>query len=160
MPSLPPDWIAHFGHGTSCRLGGCTRDGRPEISRALGAHVLADGRIEVLLDVTVGERVLAAVRDTRHAALVTSVPLTHRTLHVKGRDAEIGPALAGHLPVLHACREAFLAQITPLGFTRGQLMSLWYGVELEDLAALRFTLSGAWDQTPGPGAGQPIELER
>lgn len=160
MPLLPPHWIAHFGHGTSCRLGGCTRGGRPEISRALGAHVLADGRIEVLLDVTVGERVLAAVRDTQQVALVTSVPLTHRTLHVKGRDAEIGAAGPEHLPVLHACREAFLAQITPLGFTRDQLMALWYGVELEDLAAVRFTLSGAWDQTPGPGAGQPIELER
>jgi hypothetical protein len=158
MPLLPPHWIAHLGHGCASRLGACARDGRPEICRALASQVLADGRVEVLVARDVGAPVLQAIRQTGQVAYVATVPLTHRTLHVKGRDGEVADAGAGHLSLLQACREAFLAQIAPLGFTRDQLMALWYGVELEELACVRFTVSGAWDQTPGPGAGQPVEL--
>jgi hypothetical protein len=158
MARLPPHWISHFGDGISTRVAACTPEGRPEISRALAAQVLADGRIEILLPRDVGDRVLAAVRATAQVAVVTAVPLTHRTLHLKGRDAVVTPATPEHEAPLLRCREAFLAQITPLGFSRGQLMALWYGIELADLDCVRFSISGAWDQTPGPGAGQPVEL--
>lgn len=158
MARLPPHWISHFGDGVSTRVAACAADGRPEISRALAVQALPDGRIETLLPRDVGERVLAAIRATAQIAIVVAVPLTHRTLHLKGRDAAITPAEPGHAELLLRCREAFLAQITPLGFSRGQLMALWYGIELAELDCVRFTVSGAWDQTPGPGAGQPVEL--
>lgn len=158
MARLPPTWIQHLGEGVSVRVGACTADGRPEVSRGLAAQALTDGRIELLLPRDAGERVLAAVRSTGQVAAVLSLPLTHRSLHVKGRDAEVGAAEPAHAALLERCREGFLAQITPLGFSRSQLMALWYGVEITELDAVRFSISGAWDQTPGPGAGQPVEL--
>jgi hypothetical protein len=159
MARLPPDWTTHLEGGVSTRVAACTPEGRPEISRGLAVEVLADGRIELLLPRDAGERVLDAIRRTGHVAAVLSLPLTHRTLHIKGRDAEVGDAGPAQAASLERCREAFLAQITPLGFSRGQLMALWYGVDVSELGVVRFAISGAWDQTPGPGAGQAVELQ-
>lgn len=159
MARLPSHWISHFGDGVSSRVAACTPDGRPEISRGLAARVLDDGRVELLMAQDVGARVVEAIRATSQVALVLSVPLTHRTLHLKGRDAQVLPTEPGHADLLLRCREAFLAQITPLGFSRSQLMALWYGLELEALVCVRFSISGAWDTTPGPGAGQAVELQ-
>ena len=39
-------------------------------------------------------------------------------------------------------------------------MAIWYDLEVPSLAGIRFTPCGAWDQTPGPGAGAPVELLR
>ncbi|MFT3953292.1 MAG: hypothetical protein QM722_02450 [Piscinibacter sp.] len=158
MPRLPADWADLLTAGASFRLGSCTRDGRPELCRGLAAQVRADGAIEVLVPTEAGAEVLAAMRDTGHIAVVAALPQSHRSLHMKGRDAHEVPMCAEHGPLFEHCRDAFFLQIEPFGFTREQLMSVWFDIPLEQLSCVRFTPSGAWDQSPGPGAGAPVEL--
>ena len=158
MPTLPPEWIAHIASGVSHRLGSCSRNGRPGICRALAADVLPDGRMLVLTAGTLAAEVLESIRETAHVAAVFGRPMTHRTLHVKGRDARVAAAEPQHEALLVARRAAFFKQVEPFGFDRELLMGHWYTVDDGALTSVTFTISGAWNQSPGPGAGQPIEL--
>lgn len=159
MPRLPADWVAHLESGVSHRLGGVHADGRPEICRGLAAQAQPDGRIEILLAANTSDRLMDAVRESGRIAYVSAQPTSHRSLHVKGMDAELIPLRPEHAPLFIRCRDNFIAQIEPFGFGRDFAMSLWYDVEPSALAALSFTPCGAWDQTPGPGAGFPVELQ-
>jgi hypothetical protein len=159
VPCLPPEWLPHFSAGISHRLGTCSRSGRPGICRGVGADVLPDGRVIVLVARDVGGPALAAVEETGQVALVLARPFTHRTLHLKGHDAEIVETQPAHHDLLARRFDEFATQIEPFGFTREQLAANWYRVGEGNLAVVRFSVSGAWDQTPGPGAGQPVALQ-
>ena len=158
MPHLPPRWAAHLESGASNRLGACGPDGRPEICRALAARSCADGCIEVLVAADVGARIVAAVQATQRIAHVSAHPGTNIVLHTKGRDAQVLPAQPEHMALLERCRDRFIATLEPYGFTREQVMSIWYDVDQPLLRCVRFTPFGAWDQTPGIGAGGVIEM--
>lgn len=158
MPRLPAEWADLLTTGASYRLGSCTRDGRPELCRGLAAQMLADGRIEVLVPTEAGAEVLAAMRETGHIAFVSGVPQSHQALHLKGRDAHEVPLRPEHGPLFARCRDAFFLQVEPFGFTREQLMAVWFDIPLDELSCIRFTPIGAWDQSPGPGAGAPVEM--
>lgn len=159
MPRLPAPWADHLDQGLSHRLGGSHADGQPEICRGLAARLLPDGRVEVLVDAEVGERLLAAVAATGRVSYVAAQPSTHRTLHLKGSDAQVGRAGSEHWPVFEQARDRFLAEVEPFGFPRERLAAAWFSGGLAQLRHVRFTPWGAWDQTPGPGAGTPLELQ-
>jgi hypothetical protein len=158
LPTLPHDWIEHFSAGVAHRLGSCSRDGKPGICRALAADALPDGRVRILVTREAGPDVLDAIRETGQVAAVLALPQTHRTLHLKGRDASVTPAGPDDEPLLVSRREAFLLQVAPYGFTRESLLGNWYAVREGELMRVDFTIHGAWNQSPGPGAGQAIEL--
>lgn len=120
--------------------------------------MLADGRIEALLCPHFGAQLLVAVAATRQIALVASSPGRSRTLHLKGRDAERFAPDAALEPMYERCRDRFADQIVAQGFSRGHVLGTVYRTPFMGLAGLRFTPYGAWDQTPGPGAGQVVEL--
>lgn len=158
VPRLPAEWVDLLTAGASYRLGSCTRDGRPELCRGLAAQMCADGRIEVLVPAEAGAEVLDAMRETGHIALVAGMPQSHRALHLKGRDAHEVPLRPEHGPLFERCRDGFFRQVEPFGFTREQLMAVWFDIPMDQLSCICFTPSGAWDQSPGPGAGAPVEM--
>ena len=158
MPHLPPSWAEHLDTGVSNRLAACDVTGRPEICRALASRQRADGRIDVLLAADVGQHVIAAVQATQRVAHVTAHPGTSRTLHLKGRDAEVVPAEPDHMELLVRCRQRFGAALEPYGYDDEALRRVVYDVDLALLRCVRFTPFGAWDATPGIGAGAAIEL--
>lgn len=158
MPTLPPEWLPHFSSGLSHRLGTCSSSGRPGICRALGADVLPDGRVIVLVARDASGQTVDAIRETGKLALVLARPSTHRTLHIKGNDAEVIETEPAHYALLTTRFDAFVEQIKPFGFTAEQVAANWYRMSEGNLVVIRFSVSGAWDQTPGPGAGQPVEL--
>lgn len=157
MPSLPPEWIAHIAAGVSHRIGSCSADGQPDLCRGVAAESLPDGRLRVFFDAATGPEVRDAIRDTGRIAVVMALPTTHCSLHVKGMDAQVAPAGPEHWPLLKARFNAFADQVAPFGVDRAQLERSWYS-EKDTLTAVTFTISGAWNQTPGPGAGQAVEL--
>lgn len=120
--------------------------------------MLTDGRVQALVAADAGPAVIAAVADTGQVAMVLAQPQTHRTLHLKGRDAVVANADATHDVLLKARCAAFAAQLAPLGFPRDMLERHWYASGAGGWKTITFSVSGAWDQTPGPGAGQPLEL--
>lgn len=158
MPHLPPSWAQHLESGCSNRLGACDTEGRPEICRALGAQARADGRIDVLVAADVGHRLIAALQATRRVSHVSGNPATNRVLHLKGADAEVLPADADHMALLRRCQQRFGRALEPYGFDEAALGKVWYDVDQPGLRCVRFTPLGAWNQTPGVGAGTEIEL--
>ena len=158
MARLPAEWVEHLNGGVSHRLGSSHADGRPEIIRGVAARMLEDGRIEVLLCPQFGAQLLQAVAATRHIALVASSPRQQRTLHMKGLDAERFAPDPEWRPDYERCRDRYAEQIVAMGFPLEHVVSRLFATPFEQLVGLRFSPYGAWDQTPGPGAGQVVEL--
>ncbi len=90
-------------------------------------------------------------------ALVACQPTTHRTLQIKGGEAEVVPANIADWPQLAANQQAFGREIEPFGFD-AIFTNAWFGAPAGSLLGVEFTPTGAWNQTPGPGAGYPVEL--
>jgi len=139
-------------------VGSSTPDGQPELHFAHGAWALPDGRMELLVRSVPGAELLAAIRATRRVAVSAGVPSTYRVLHIKGVDAEVLPAYAEQGPKFAQGFEAWIQQVERFGADRRQIMAVLGELTLADLSCVRFTPLAAWDQTPGPGAGQPIDL--
>ncbi|MFP5460954.1 MAG: hypothetical protein ACLGII_05195 [Gammaproteobacteria bacterium] len=159
MPTLPAEWIEHFPRLTSYRLGACDPEGRPSVCRALAAQLLADGRVRVLMTGDAGPRVLDAIRATGQVAALMVSPETNRTLHMKGRDAVVERVDAGCDALLAERRAALVNSLRSDGFLPdAPLIADWYAPREGDLYSITFTPWGAWNQTPGPGAGAPVEL--
>lgn len=144
----------------SLRLGSCGCEGQLAVCRALAADALADGRVVVLLAECAAQSVIAALRETGQAALLANSPRTNRTLHLKGRDARVEPALPEHASLLALRHTTMASEIGEMdGFANSLILGHWYGAAAHGVAAVYFNVSGAWDQTPGPHAGQPVALE-
>lgn len=160
MLRLPAEWSLCLPALPSLRLGSCDRHGVPRVCRALAADELPDGRMLVLLAAHAAPQVLAALRETAQVAMLATSPRTNRTLHLKGRDARVEAALPAHAALLALRRETLTRELAEVdGFADAPFLAHWYGVQVQDLAAVCFSLAGAWNQTPGPHAGQAVDLE-
>ena len=158
MARLPDTWVEHLQQGVTLRVGSSTPEGQPELAFAHAAWALPDGRIELLARSEAGAELLDAIRATGRVAVSAGLPITCRVLHVKGVDAEVLPPHAEQGPKFAHCFEAWLRQIELFGADRRQVNAVLGDLTLDDLSCVRFTPLAAWDQTPGPGAGQPIDL--
>lgn len=160
MPRLPAEWSLSLPALPSLRLGGCDRDGNPHVGRALAVDALPDGRLQVLVAERAAPRVVAAVRETAQVALLATSPRSNRTLHVKGHDACVAPAQPSHAALLMLRRDTLARELAEVdGFAGAQFLDHWYGIPVDALTAVTFSVAGAWSQTPGPDAGQAIALE-
>lgn len=157
LPPTPigPEQAALMARPVSVIVGSRDAQLRPHVMRAVGCRLSADRRrITVLLTRAGSAQVLADLQANGRIAVVFSEPSSHRTLQVKGSDAEIA-----------ACGpdDAALAQRYLLDFA-GEIGRLGFAAEVaqtmlrhdDDLVAVAFTPCEAFDQTPGPQAGQPL----
>jgi hypothetical protein len=154
---LTAEMTDFLAQGVAHQLGACDAQGWPHVCRGLAADVEPDGRVVVLLSGASGFELLPAIRASGQVSAVFCKPQTFRTLHVKGRDAQVFAAGAAWRALLARRHAAFDAQIVPFGFSSGYT-SAWYTVPDEDLLGIRFTPYGGWNQTPGPGAGAAVQL--
>ena len=81
-------------------------------------------------------------------------PLNLRSMQVKGRS--LGPAEAPG-PDDVACMERYEATFVPKGVLNGTPPGLIEGVRPRSVFVLSIALDEAYDQTPGPAAGSPLE---
>jgi hypothetical protein len=158
MPKLTPELVEFLDSGLAHQLGACNAQAEPFVVRSLAAAVDSEGAVSVLLSALASPEALDAIRDTRQVAVVLCQPSTLRTIQLKGADATVESAETPEWRALTARRgEAFWRDLAPLGFS-SELLGGWYDVPPGELVRVRFTVSGAWDQTPGPGAGGPVDL--
>jgi hypothetical protein len=155
---LTPELSDELPAGLAHQVGACAADGTPQVVRALGLVEEDDGRLSVLLSALANPELLRAVRDTGRVAVVTCRATTLHTVQYKGADATVEAAENPRYRRLLQLRgDAFWADIEQLGFDRASL-SGWYDVPPDALVRICFTPSGAWNGTPGPGSGAPLEL--
>ena len=132
----------------------------PSIARASGCRVSGDRRaVSVVLPLS---QAVALVRDVRRCAriaVVFSRPSTHRTVQIKGEDATVRAATQEEVVLVARYVEAFAREIAPLGHTDEQARTM-FDCRADDLVAIDFTPSAAFEQTPGPKAGTPLGSAR
>lgn len=135
-----------------------TRDAahRPHLMRAVGRTLSADRRrVTVFLSASSSAAVLADLRANGLIAVVFSEPSTDRTLQLKGIDAVIAAVEPGDEARVQAYLHDFIAEIGQLGFAENVARTL-LGVAPGDLLAVHFTPQAAFNQTPGPKAGEAL----
>lgn len=152
---IGPEQAALINRRVSIMVG--SRDGglRPHLLRAVGCRLSADRRRATLLvpQGSSGE-VLNDLRDNGQIAVVFSEPSSHRTLQVKGHDASVAPCGPDDAALAERYVLGFVAEIGALGFAADVAHTLLS--RHDTLVAVHFTIAEAFEQTPGPAAGEPL----
>lgn len=154
--ALTDDMIQLLSAGVAHQVGGCTNDGRPVVCRGLAAQHEA-GRLLVILAAEPGFEVIDAIKQNGNIALNVTLPANFRSLSFVGNDAIVRGSGAAWRPLVDERHAAFRQQLTPYGFP-SDYTHAWYGAPDEQLVAIRFTPLTARNQTPGPSAGNPVQL--
>lgn len=154
---LHGELLDFLGCGLSIHVGACNRSGEPQVVRALALRIEPDHRVSLLLSTPSADGLLAAVGEVPVVALTACQPSTHRAIQVKGRGAELSAADPAQWADRLAFKDRFLAEIEPYGYDE-VFVDAWLDVPPEQWRVVTFTPTGAWNQTPGPGAGQAMPL--
>jgi hypothetical protein len=127
----------------------------PDVVRGCGCRVSRDRRqVTVLVEPGRASTLLDDIATNGMIAVVFSQPSTHRTIQLKGSDARmVRVTTADRLLASRHLRE-WSEDLERIGFAV-PFAAVLHGGDGE-LAAIRFTPTTAFQQTPGPGAGQPL----
>ncbi len=150
---LTPEQVAFITRDVSLSI--ASRDVRrvPSVCKAVGCRVAPDRRrVTLLVEAAANAQLLADLRATAAVAAVFSLPATHETLQLKGRDACVQAADAEDIALARAHNEAFAQHLVPLGYPLAFARAV-HDFRDDDLVAVSFTVSDIFAQTPGPGAG-------
>lgn len=157
QPVLTDD-LARFIQGAVSILV-ASRDIRrvPSVSRAIALRVSPDrARVTLLLATAQCRQLLADIAATRAIAMVCTQPSTHRTLQLKGSDAQVTPPADGDHALAAQHNAAFAEEIVRLGYARELALTV-HDVADDTLTAVSFSIDAMFEQTPGPRAGTRME---
>lgn len=155
-PILDETHARFLSHHVSILAGSCSAECMPSVVRAYGCRVAPDRRaITVFLSVAQSNAVLADLRAGGAIAVVFSRPTTHETLQLKGTRASIAPLVDGDRELMRAYGRSFGEEVGSVGFGELFQRAIMSGTG-EDAVAVTFTPTAAFEQTPGPSAGQPL----
>jgi hypothetical protein len=128
---------------------------RPHLMRAVAGWLDEERRhFTVLMPELHGSGLLADLRANGCIAVVCSEPSSHRTLQLKGRRAELQAAAPEDAVRAAAYLQAFTAEIGQLGFPPRVAQALL--APGGPVWRIRFEIEAAFEQTPGPAAGEPL----
>jgi hypothetical protein len=111
-------------------------------------------QLTVLLSRSIAVSVLGCLQDNRAIAVVFTRPSTHQTLKFKGTDAELSEIDPQDLTLTADYQRRFVLELATIGHTP-EFAAAVVPI-MDDLVAVRFTPTAAFDQTPGPGAGKAL----
>jgi hypothetical protein len=146
--------------GVGMSAASCRPGALPNMARCTGCRISPDRRnVTLILAATPGAALLDDVRRSGLIAAVFSQPSTHHTLQLKGTDARIVPLEPDDAPLVRRYVDAFVAELAAFGYPE-LLARAFLASPPDDLAAVQFTISAAFSQTPGPQAGAPLAAVR
>ena len=153
---LDADHAAFIQSGVSVIVASRNADFVADVVRGCGCRVSRDRRqVTVLVEPSRAGTLLDDVAANGMVAVVFSQPSTHRTIQLKGTDAQIVKLTAADRAVAARHLAAWIEELSSIGYAK-EFAGALRG-RAEHLAAIRFTPSAAFQQTPGPGAGQLLE---
>ncbi|MDM0112204.1 hypothetical protein QTI66_08585 [Variovorax sp. J22R133] len=155
-PLLTPEFIAMVDKGVSAVVASRDAALRPSLMRAVGTQITPDGtEITLFLGRSQSRQLLQDLAATGRIAVVFSQPTTHRTLQVKGTGINGRAATAQDAPALQRYLESMEYEICSIGYGAPTVRAM-LAFRLDDLVAITFTPTEAFDQTPGPKAGSVL----
>jgi len=128
----------------------------PHATRACGIRVLPRDRVHVLLPRATSARCIEVLRDNGTIAVSIASPRDYRTVQLKGRSLEIADATVEDVVLMEEQLREFGDGVAQFRVSRKQVRNLW----LFDDWRVTVQVTAAFAQTPGPGAGAPVERRR
>lgn len=158
---LSPEHIAMMDKGVSVIVSSRDSAHRPSLMRAVGSALQPlDGggwRITVFLARPSSRQLLQDLAATGQIAVVFSEPISHRTVQVKAAQVEIRQAVAADATALQRYLHSMEHEVGLVGFGPA-FVKVMLAHRLEDLVAISFVPSQAFDQAPGPRAGAALGM--
>ena len=154
-PLLDAEHADFIQGGVSVVVATRNSDSVPDVVRGCGCRVSKDRRrVTVLVEPARAGSVLDNVAANGMIAVVFSRPSTHRTIQLKGTDARLARVTAADRAVAARHLDAWVEELTAMGY-RPDFARAVRG-QADGMAAITFTPSSAFQQTPGPGAGERL----
>ncbi len=157
---LSPEHIAMVDRGVSVIVASRDAALRPSIMRGVGSAISADGtQVTVFLRRSQSRQLMQDIEAGGGLAVVFSEPPTHRTLQLKARQASLRPASPTDQPQLARYLASMQCELAQVGYGP-EFAAAMLSAQLEDVVAVQFTPESAFDQTPGPRAGIPLDVPK
>lgn len=150
-PYLDAEHVAFAADGRGLIVGVVDDDGRPHATRGWGLH-MAEGHAVVVLDAD-ETYALACLAPGRRIAVSAADVASFRSIQLKGVVDRVGPASDEDLAAADHYRQLFYNAIVEVD---GVPLALVERVTPSRYAACHFEIHEIFDQTPGPGAGEPV----
>ena len=139
--------------GLSLNVATASRDLEPNGTRAFAAVVEPDRlHVVVFVHAVAAPALLRDLAENPRLALTFARPADHRTAQVKGTFLGSRPATADDRAEVERQTEGFLRSLEGIGIARAAMG----GWNPWPATALRFRVEEIFEQTPGPGAGEPL----
>lgn len=143
----------------SLYVAGCDTQRRPRATRAFGCCVSPETQsVTTWVSRAAAPALLDDISSNGRLALVASHVETCRTFQLKAVDAEVVPIDSADYARVVAYHDAFIEQTLRMGYPESMLRSMMQ-YRFDKLAAIVFTPSAVFAQTPGPGAGERLAGE-
>lgn len=152
-PLMSDELAAFLESGLSITVG--TRDGElnPDSARAWAVRIDADrAHLTAFLHTQSATAILRNLAAHPEVALAFDRPIDNRACQVKGLFASSRRARPGERPEVERQVDGFLAQLETLGIPR----VMTAGWKVWPCVAVRLRVTQLFEQTPGPGAGEPL----
>ncbi|MGE5169501.1 MAG: pyridoxamine 5'-phosphate oxidase family protein [Rudaea sp.] len=155
-PLLDTETIEFIQHRVSIYVAGRSADNVPTSARGWGCKVSGDGRaITIFVPRAQATALLRDVEENQRVAAVFSRPTSHRTVQFKGRDARVAPLAPDDAQTIAAYVGSFLVEVQKIGHS-APFVHAMFAARPDEMAAIVFTPTDGFAQTPGPGAGAPL----
>ena len=156
-PLIDEELAAFLQSGIALHVASVGPGNVAQLPRAAGCRVAPDRRVvTVYLVESQGREVLEQLRADGAIAVVFTKPRSHRTVQLKGSDARVFAPDPSELPAIDRQVEGFDAELRAIGFPDRFGCTL-AGGSAAGLAAVAFTPTSAFVQTPGPSAGTALK---
>jgi hypothetical protein len=153
---LDEDHAAFIQSGVSVVVATRNADLVPDAVRGCGCRVSRDRRsVTVLVESLRIDSVIADIEANGMIAVVFSQPSTHRTIQLKGTDARAVRVSPRDRALVDRHLAAWIDELTAIGYGP-EFARAVHGNVPDAMVALVFTPTAAFQQTPGPGAGERL----
>jgi hypothetical protein len=153
---LDEDHAAFIQGGVSVVVATRDADFVPDVVRGCGCRVSRDRRsVTVLVESRRIGALVANIEANGMIAVVFSQPSTHRTIQLKGTDARAVRVSPRDSTLVENHLAAWIDELTAIDY-RPEFARAVHGDVPDAMVALAFTPTAAFQQTPGPGAGDRL----
>lgn len=153
---LTRDIVAFCESGVSIALASRDDDGFPLVGRGLACRIDNTGKVRLVLRADCNRGVLLAVERGAGFAATFTQPTTHRSLQLKGIGARSAETNLADRRLAKLQTAILRADLVKDGFWDA-FAERYCAFEPNRLAAIEFVPVQAFVQTPGPGAGSPLQ---
>lgn len=149
-----PDVMSVLEAGTSLIIGTVGEDGEPRATRAFALTVVDDApTVRVLI--SADDPVAVEQLRTGRVAITSADVRTLRSVQLKGRVVRVEASTDADIELMQEHSEAFFRAIHE---TDGHDIALVRSLLPITTITIEAVVEELYDQTPGPGAGVPLEL--